>query len=211
MPSGRTHDRVTLWTLPIVAGVTFGQTRSSQITLFISTGYLLGGLILGPDLDIYSRHFQRWGFFKYLWLPYQQSLAHRSFLSHGPIIGTLVRVLYLTTWMAIIGVLVISIGQMWGAKWDLSLFLDHIGRSLFVYKLELLSVFIGLELGAMSHYVADWGNSTYKQVKKKGLVALIPQPKKRPKRRRKSIKKPKPYQSIGVQQKKTRSTMKNKY
>lgn len=210
MPSGSTHDRVTLWTLPIVAGVTFGQTRSSQITLFVSTGYLLGGLILGPDLDIYSRHFQRWGFFKYLWLPYQQSLAHRSFLSHGPIIGTIVRVIYLTTWIAIIGILVISIGQMWGAKWDLSLFLDHIGRSLFVYKLELLSVFIGLELGAMSHYVADWGNSTYKQVKKKGLVALIPQPKKWRKKRKKSIKNSAQYNPQIVKIKKRRSASKTR-
>lgn len=211
MPSGSTHDRVTLWSLPIVAGVTFGQTRSSQITLFVSTGYLVGGLILGPDLDIYSLHFQRWGLFKYLWLPYQQSLAHRSFLSHGPIIGTVVRIIYLTTWIAVIGILVISIGQMWGAKWDLSQFLDRLGGSLFVHKLELLSLFIGLELGAMSHYITDWGNSTYKRVKKQGIIALITQTKKRPQRRRKSVKKTKSYQSIGVQQKKARSTIKNKY
>lgn len=210
MPSGSTHDRVTLWSLPIVAGVTFGQTRSSQITLFISTGYLLGGLILGPDLDIYSRHFQRWGFFKYLWLPYQQSLAHRSFLSHGPIIGTVVRVIYLTTWIAIIGILVISIGQMWGAKWDLSLFLDHIGRSLFVHKQELLSLFIGLELGAMSHYVTDWGNSTYKRVKKQGLAVLIPQQKKQRKKRNKSIKNSAQYKPPIVKIKKQRSTSKTR-
>ncbi|MEL6462840.1 MAG: DUF2227 family putative metal-binding protein, partial [Cyanobacteria bacterium J06621_15] len=36
MPSGATHDRITIWALPFIAGVTFWQTHSSGITLLVA-------------------------------------------------------------------------------------------------------------------------------------------------------------------------------
>src|SRR6476469_8723425 len=105
MPSGRTHDQITLWSLPLVAALTFGQTSSSNLTLLVSGSFLFGGLMFGPDLDIYSCQYQRWGWFKAIWLPYQKSLRHRSFLSHGPLIGTALRILYLAIWIAVLGML----------------------------------------------------------------------------------------------------------
>ena len=95
MPSGRIHDRITLWTLPWLATIAFWKTYSGNVTLLIVGGFLFGGLMFGPDLDIYSRHYKRWGWFRWVWLPYQKSLRHRSFLSHGPIIGTTLRLIYL--------------------------------------------------------------------------------------------------------------------
>ncbi len=52
MPSGRTHDRITMYALPFVAGFTLWQTRSSNATLLVAGGFLFGGLMFGPDLDI---------------------------------------------------------------------------------------------------------------------------------------------------------------
>lgn len=75
MPSGRTHDRITLWALPFVTGVAFWQTKSGHLTLLITGGFLFGGLMFGPDLDIYSRQYQRWGFLRFIWLPYQKICA----------------------------------------------------------------------------------------------------------------------------------------
>ncbi|MFN7414520.1 MAG: metal-binding protein, partial [Dolichospermum sp.] len=91
MPSGQTHDRITIWSMPVVASITLVSTHSSNMTLLVAGGFMFGGLMFGPDLDIYSRQFQRWGFLRWIWLPYQKSLRHRSFLSHGPIIGTTLR------------------------------------------------------------------------------------------------------------------------
>lgn len=167
MPSGRTHDSITLYALPVVAGVSFWQTRSGNLTLLVAGGFLFGGLMFGPDLDIYSLQFQRWGFLRWIWLPYQKSLRHRSFLSHGPIIGTMLRVLYLGTLLGILAVVGAKLGNVTFNWADL-------GRSLFLYGGEFFALFLGLELGAMSHSLSDWGNSAYKRVRKQGIQALLP-------------------------------------
>ncbi|MEG4112498.1 MULTISPECIES: metal-binding protein [unclassified Microcoleus] len=175
MPSGRTHDQITMWSLPAVAALTFGQTQSSNLTLLVSGSFLFGGLMFGPDLDIYSCQYQRWGWFKAIWLPYQKSLRHRSFLSHGPLIGTALRILYLAIWIAVFGMLGLAIAEKvgnLGGNWQ-DVVLSY-GRSTWEHRIEILAVYIGLELGAMSHYLSDWGGSAYKKFKKKGLSGLRP-------------------------------------
>jgi len=175
MPSGRTHDQITLWSLPLVAALTFGQTSSSNLTLLVSGSFLFGGLMFGPDLDIYSCQYQRWGWFKPIWLPYQKSLRHRSFLSHGPLIGTALRILYLAIWIAVFGVLGLALVQKIGnLDWNWQDMVFSYGRSIGEHHSEILAVYIGLELGAMSHYMSDWGGSAYKRLKKKGLSGLRP-------------------------------------
>ncbi|OUL35136.1 metal-binding protein [Nostoc sp. T09] len=175
MPSGRTHDSITLYALPFVAGVTFWQTRSSNVTLLVSGGFLFGGLMFGPDLDIYSIQYQRWGFLRWIWLPYQKSLRHRSFLSHGPIIGTTLRVLYLSCLLAIVAIFVLAIAEkLWNIAFIWQNVGGTVGRSLTSYSTEFLALFLGMELGAMSHSLSDWGGSAYKRVKKQGIRALLP-------------------------------------
>jgi uncharacterized metal-binding protein len=175
MPSGRTHDRITLWSLPLVAALTFGQTSSSNLTLLVSGSFLFGGLMFGPDLDIYSCQYQRWGWFKPIWLPYQKSLRHRSFLSHGPLIGTALRILYLAIWILVFGVLGLVMAQKIGnLGWNWQDIVFSYGRWIWEHHIEILAIYIGLELGAMSHYLSDWGGSAYKRLKKKGLSGLRP-------------------------------------
>ncbi|MGB7275313.1 MAG: metal-binding protein, partial [Geitlerinemataceae cyanobacterium] len=159
MPSGHTHDRVTLWSLPVVAGLTFNQTRSSNLTLLVAGGFLLGGLMFGPDLDIYSRQYQRWGVLRWIWLPYQKSLHHRSLLSHGPLLGTTIRLVYFAIWVALLGTIGIgvwaAIRQMSGdaqnwqtlAARDIDGTIAWIERSRKIHLSEWLALFIGLELG----------------------------------------------------------------
>ncbi|MEB3283083.1 MAG: metal-binding protein [Lyngbya sp.] len=175
MPSGRTHDRITLWCLPAVTGLTYGQTRSSHLTLIVAGCFLFSGLMFGPDLDIHrSYHFQRWGWLRWLWLPYQKSVRHRSFLSHGPIIGTAVRILYLTVWAAILAVPVVLVApSVWEVQWSLSEVARMILRSLSLHSKEWLAIFLGLELGAMGHYLSDWTGSAYKRIQTQGLGKLL--------------------------------------
>jgi uncharacterized metal-binding protein len=175
MPSGQTHDRITLWILPVVTGWTLGQTRSSHLTLIVAGCFLFSGLMFGPDLDIQrSYHFQRWGWLRWLWLPYQKSVRHRSFLSHGPIIGTAVRVLYLSVWVIILATPVAVIARgVWEVDWSLSQLARMILRSLSQHSTEWLAIFIGLELGAMGHYLSDWGGSAYKRIQTQGLGGFL--------------------------------------
>jgi uncharacterized metal-binding protein len=174
MPSGRTHDRITLWALPLVAGVTFWQTSSSSMTLLVAGGFMFGGLMFGPDLDIYSRQYQRWGFLRWIWLPYQKSLRHRSFLSHGPIIGTTLRVLYLSCLLAITAfVALVFVEKLGNIAFNWQAFGKNVERSLVSYGSEFLGLLLGLELGAMSHSLSDWGGSAYKRMQKQGIRGLL--------------------------------------
>ncbi len=194
MPSGRTHDRVTLWSLPVVAALTFGQTRSGLLTLIISGGFLLGGLMFGPDLDIYSRQYQRWGWFRWIWRPYQDSLRHRAFLSHGPLIGTALRMVYFGIWIAVFAILGLTIAQFFTDMASLRQWLIlQIARSFTVYYREWLALYIGLELGAMSHSLMDWGGSAYKRLKKNGWRAFLT-----------------PTVNIKIKKRKTKSTTRSK-
>src|ERR1043166_5192149 len=81
MPSGKTHDLVTVALSPAPLAAA-------------GAAELFGGLMFGPDLDIQSRQYTRWGVFRFLWLPYKTVFRHRSRWSHGIIFGTLIRVVY---------------------------------------------------------------------------------------------------------------------
>ncbi|HEY9625922.1 MAG TPA: metal-binding protein [Coleofasciculaceae cyanobacterium] len=168
MPSGKTHDRITLWALPVVAGLTLAATRQSMATLMICAGFLFGGLMLGPDLDIHSIQYKRWGWLRWIWLPYRGSMKHRSPWSHAPITGTTVRVIYLLAWLGFAGFASLALANEF---WQLGWTWDEIGRviqrSLWQNRLEAIAFVIGLELGAFSHYTADWLVSSHKRKKKK--------------------------------------------
>jgi uncharacterized metal-binding protein len=131
--------------------------------------------MFGPDLDVYSRQYRRWGMLRWIWIPYQRGMRHRSFWSHGPVVGTAVRILYLSAWLGLAGILVIVIAaialQINGDVDDwypLAQFLFHsstefLARSLSQYPGEALALAIGLELGALSHSLSDWLGSTGKR------------------------------------------------
>jgi uncharacterized metal-binding protein len=193
MPSGRTHDRITLWSLPAVAGLTFANTQSGNLTLLVAGGFLFGGLMFGPDLDIYSCQYQRWGWLRWIWLPYQKSLRHRSFLSHGPLIGTALRILYLASWVGLFGVVgLILVQQFRDVPWDWQAIAFFCQRSLQQYPSEWIALYCGLELGAMSHSFSDWSGSAYKRFRKQGVKGLLPHRAKPKKRKRRSASRTKP-------------------
>ncbi len=179
MPSGRTHDSITLWSLPFVAGSAFALTQSGNLTLVVSGAFLVGGLMFGPDLDIYSQQYKRWGLLRWIWLPYRKSMRHRSFFSHGLIVGTIVRILYLSVWVAIVGtVLILSVAiaqQTLGtidhwqtfAQQGFENSIEMLRKSLQQHPGEWIASIIGLELGALSHSASDWLVSAYKKKLKK--------------------------------------------
>ncbi|HEY0405259.1 MAG TPA: metal-binding protein [Pyrinomonadaceae bacterium] len=102
MPSGKTHDAITF----VLAAPTFllawCLTSSPALSVVATAAMLFGGLMFGPDLDILSRQYTRWGVFRFLWWPYRTIFRHRSRWSHGIIFGTLIRVVYFAVVLALV-------------------------------------------------------------------------------------------------------------
>jgi uncharacterized metal-binding protein len=168
MPAGRTHDRITLISLPVVGGAALFLSRSSSLTLIVCAGFLFSGLMFGPDLDIYSCQYKRWGWLRWLWLPYRKFLPHRSLLSHGPVVGTLLRLIYLGLWIGLIGMIGWAVALFLGqAVWDGATGIRVTQSFVWRYALEGLALLVGLELGAMSHYLSDWSGSVYHRCKRR--------------------------------------------
>lgn len=176
MPSGRTHDRITLWTLPATALLVGLASRDPAQVLIFASGYLVGGLLLSPDLDIHSRPYLRWGPLRWIWLPYRKVLHHRSMLSHGPLFGTLLRLLYLGSWvlaLATIGLICWAQYESPEAWQQLTLLqlqrgLTQVLVGVAQHPLECLIAFLGLEIGAMSHSLSDWTYSYWKRLSRRG-------------------------------------------
>jgi uncharacterized metal-binding protein len=106
MPSGKTHDLITLLLATPTFGVAWALTESVALAGIVTGATLFGGFMFGPDLDILSRQYTRWGVFRFLWFPYKVVFAHRSRWSHGLIFGTLFRVIYFAGALTLLLVLV---------------------------------------------------------------------------------------------------------
>jgi uncharacterized metal-binding protein len=162
MPSGKTHDAVTV----ILAAPTFvaawGLSGSLGLSALATGAMLFGGFMFGPDLDIQSRQYTRWGPFRLLWLPYRMLFKHRSRWSHGIIFGTLIRVIYFAAVIALLTIAAVYLRAMLtgGALPTLEQFTEawraietSASRSLGRYT--LWAILAGLWWGAASHTLTD--------------------------------------------------------
>lgn len=134
MPSGKIHDKITLATcLPI--GIMAWYFYDLEISLVVFNSYLFSGLMFNGDLDLDSDVYKRWGPLRILWWPYKKTVPHRSVISHGPVVGTAMRLIWLALLFSPL-IYYIDIKTM---------------------NIEyIIACVIGLEMGAMSHTVADY-------------------------------------------------------
>lgn len=94
MPSGRSHDAITiLLAAPFAVGA-YAVTRDVTTAVITTVAFIFAGVMFGPDLDTKSKQYSRWGPLRVLWLPYRSVFRHRSRWSHGVIFGTLFRTVY---------------------------------------------------------------------------------------------------------------------
>ncbi len=170
MPSGRTHDRLTLIFLPPIAAIGFLLSGSVGLTLLLAISYLFSGLMFGPDLDIHSVQYKRWGIFRWLWLPYRSMARHRGWLSHGPIVGTLFRLFYFGSFLLLVAIVLLGGLQLFGiVAPDWRTFpkeaIDFCTR----HPREAIAFLVGLESGAMSHSASDHLGSALKRKKRRKI------------------------------------------
>jgi uncharacterized metal-binding protein len=164
MSSGATHDRVTWFCLPWIGGLAYWGMKDIYLAGLLAGGFLMGGLMFGPDLDIQSVQINRWGVLRWIWKPYQALLGHRSWLSHGPLIGTTLRLLYFCGMVSILGsVSLLCLSSIWNFSWDIGAALPWLSRWVKLHAQELLITIAGLELGALSHICMDGLSSAWKK------------------------------------------------
>ena len=170
MPSGKTHDAITILLAAPTFVAAWGLTGSVRLASAATAAMLFGGLMFGPDLDIQSKQYTRWGIFRFIWLPYKVIFRHRSRWSHGLIFGTLIRVIYFTGIIAIMAAAGVYLRAllMNGAPpgieevlvvWRMmdAVLKESVGSNL------LWAVFCGLWWGAASHTLTDVGWSVLRK------------------------------------------------
>ena len=120
MPSGRVHTMTTI-------GLAVGSIPMSNPPLTVG---ILSGLILSPDLDVDNgfvglAHLRRVPFvgtplawiWRAFWWPYSKTVPHRSAISHAPIVGTMLRLGYLSAPLLAMNMLGVPMTLPTGLGW----------------------------------------------------------------------------------------------
>lgn len=160
MPSGKTHDRLTWVATVPTAGIAWGLTHSGLDTLLGALGLLFGGLMFGPDLDLKSRQYYRWGPLRWIWLPYQGCFKHRSTFTHGLLLGLPVRLLYLASVCTLVGAAISFVHPLPWAGWSQALAMSPSKPALAPAGFGLAGIWLG---GAL-HTWADAVVSGFKRL-----------------------------------------------
>lgn len=154
MPRGKVHDQYALLSLAptFVVGYLVFKDIGLSSTLTLST--LISALLLSPDLDTKSSNYYRWGFFRYLWVPYRKLIPHRSRLSHSLIVAPVLKIIYL---LLIISALVMISGLLiWGNADQTIHNMINTGTSLYKnYMMYIYACIIGLFWANMQHIILD--------------------------------------------------------
>jgi len=149
MANGRAHDRAT-WLLALPFGLLWGPWFGTATAVCAGLGFLLGGLLLSPDLDTRSNPTRRWGQLRLLWWPYRRCLSHRSLLSHSPLLGTAGRLAYLAG-LGVLGAAVLQALGLPALPWLLRAATD-----LWQHQRPLLiSLLAGIEASSWLHLIQD--------------------------------------------------------
>jgi len=137
MASGRNHDLSILFTTPIIGII--GVSHSLELGVIATASHYLAGMYLSPDLDTLSKPFKRWGVFKIIWVPYQKNIPHRSPLSHAPLLGSAIRLLYLAALLLPLWIIFPGLQQIeWAITWE-----------------KAIAFLVGVELSALNHVLLD--------------------------------------------------------
>jgi len=168
MPSGKTHDFLTLIFAPLFGAGVYFVYKDITLTILVIVGFLFGGLMFSGDLDIKSRVYKRWGIFKFIWIPYRKMVSHRSPLSHNIVTGTLFRLAYVTFILFLFFALIVIIGNYVGGKgWEDLIKTGSNQTFNFLSKqspLYIAGLFIGIWAGCALHTISDITVSIFKKI-----------------------------------------------
>ncbi len=129
--------------------------------------------MLSPDLDTKSKIHSRWGLLRFIWFPYRKVIRHRSIISHFPILGSIIRTLYLILSLTILySILIYFIFTALGIKNQGNIIsamknsLIPTAKIISNMKINLIiAVVLGISAGDLIHYLLDVFTSYIKNKK----------------------------------------------
>ena len=167
MPRGQTHELWGVFFLPPLAYIYYKFTGDIKTSVLFGIAFLFGNFMLSPDLDTRSRSYTRWGILRFIWVPYQKIMKHRSFLSHFPVISSIIRAVYLISAFVVlisITTYVLFLAISWlGVEGNSKDFFDILrgsfhGTTKILLDIEreyMLAIFLGVSAGDTIHYLLD--------------------------------------------------------
>ena len=170
MPSGKTHDRLTVITAAAAVPVWWLYAPDRNVPALVVTlaAYVFSGFWLSDDLDTNSIAYKRWGALRFLWWPYQKLVPHRSWVSHGLGVGPLLRVAYFVFMLGLT-----AQGVFWalgraGLTLNGDALLLNAWRHTWAWTLAHPTwvgwAVLGLVLGGVTHSVADMVVSWFRRL-----------------------------------------------
>jgi uncharacterized metal-binding protein len=161
MPGARTHDFITL--VSVVAAdicyFRFASKPDPTLAALFTVAYVFAGYACAGDLDLDSREYRRWGPLRFIWWPYRVLVPHRSWVSHGLIMGGLIRALYLAA---------VTTALVWVGAWAVNRMGRHIDPNQLtdngwhsmaavagLHPQATLALLAGFVLAGTAHSVAD--------------------------------------------------------
>ena len=163
MPSATTHDFVTLITaavaVPVLLDPTWALPDMSAVNMAVLVGsYLVSGLLFSPDLDTRSRPYMRWRWLRFLWIPYQRLVPHRSRISHSVVMGPLIRALYFAVMLFLLGFVLYLLVNMlvpFDPTGTLLQFARDTARWMQQHPSTVFYALVGFILGGATHVLLD--------------------------------------------------------
>jgi uncharacterized metal-binding protein len=157
MPSGRTHTKINLISLPVVLFMLFSYGLTNfDFLLTFAIGFLIGTFFLTPDLDTYSNAYNKWGLLRIFWYPYRSVMPHRSFFTHTIIIGDIIRIVYMlivfSPFLFLLNVIALGGNLIEIAK-------EH--------EVEITTFVMGIVVASTLHIIADKANTRRKKMMRK--------------------------------------------
>jgi uncharacterized metal-binding protein len=144
VPSDRTHDSI-----GIILGLSWllvALATEQPLWVIGSVSFLIGTFFLSPDLDLMSDHYRRWGPLRIIWYPYRRLVNHRSWISHGPVWGTAIRI----AWLAVVSLPVLGVLGLLNV-----VTLDRVISWLSGHPRGVFAALVGLEASSLVHLFAD--------------------------------------------------------
>lgn len=160
MPNLRSHDQITVITGALLSPAFLAVPSDNRWLSWavLAGAHLLSGLLFSCDLDVRAGEYRRWGPFRWIWWPYQRLIPHRSWISHGLIVGPLLRLGYFALVLELLlslGAWALSVaggdGLAWLNGWHV--FWMELMRA---YPRRFAEVAVGFILGGAAHSIPDW-------------------------------------------------------
>lgn len=125
----------------------------------VGAGMIVSTIVLSPDMDLFnSRSMDDWGWMRIFWWPYAKLVKHRDRL-HIPVLGTLVRWLYMA---AVLSIIVIPIYIILKRS-NIVFAFQGDTQDIFWYVGYVIDLLVGATIADTVHFVLDITSTALKR------------------------------------------------